>query len=293
MPIRLTELSSKLKELSHRGALRSRSQLIISVITCFAGGVFLGVCLLDVLPDALDSWENVQKSLDYNTDYPFVPLLCGLGIMGVWVFEECTIVCHNVANRRIDAKSMASSRDEDVEGDILRQRKATIISRMSSTTRLDMGETPLIRSITFVSAFVFHCSLEGFAFGIQEDTVSITSLFAGIMLHKCVVFFSIGVRLVKAHGQRTFVVVGLIVFVAITAPLGGAIGIIVKDSKINTTAKDVSMLVLSCLSLGTFLYITFFELLGPEKENRHANFMQWLGALAGFAIIGVVMVFAG
>ncbi|CAJ0584751.1 unnamed protein product, partial [Mesorhabditis spiculigera] len=195
------KLSSKLKELSHRGAMRSRSN---------------------------DSWENVQKSLDYNTDYPFVPLLCGLGIMGVWVFEECTIVCHNVANRRIDAKSMASSRDEDVEGDILRQRKATIISRMSSTARLDMGETPLIRSITFVSAFVFHCSLEGFAFGIQEDTVSITSLFAGIMLHKCVVFFSIGVRLVKAHGQRTFVVVGLIVFVAITAPLGGAIGIIVK-----------------------------------------------------------------
>ncbi|CAJ0962067.1 unnamed protein product, partial [Mesorhabditis belari] len=286
------KLYSKFNELSsHKGAFRQKGQLIISVITCFSGGVFLGVCLLDVLPDALDSWDSVQKSLSYSSDYPFVPLFCGIGLMAVWMFEEFTILCHNYANRRLDCKSETSSSDGDIEGDILRQRKATIISRISSVADIVEQKGSITKSLTFVSAFIFHCALEGFAFGIQKDTVSISSLFVGIMLHKCVVFFSIGIRLVRAHEGRVILVFSLITLVAITAPLGGAIGIIVQDSKVDNAAKDISMLILSCLSLGTFLYIAFFELLGPEKENKRANFLQWLGAVTGFALIAITMIF--
>lgn len=53
----------------------------------------------------------------------------------------------------------------------------------------------MVNSLTFVVAFLFHVGLEGFAFGVQDSLGSITTLFFGIIIHKAVVCFSIGLSL--------------------------------------------------------------------------------------------------
>ena len=54
-------------------------------------------------------------------------------------------------------------------------------------------------------------------------------------------------------------------------------------------AKDIVTTVLMSIALGTFIYITFFEILGPEHSNKHDNIAQWAATIIGFALIAGVM----
>lgn len=64
-----------------------RASLILSMLACFAGGVFFGVCILDILHDALESLDDVFKATGWHSDYPFVQLLAGTGFFLVYAFE--------------------------------------------------------------------------------------------------------------------------------------------------------------------------------------------------------------
>lgn len=74
------------------------------------------------------------------------------------------------------------------------------------------------------------CYIFFFFWSFQDSTLSAVTLFFGIIVHKAVVTFSIGMRLVRSHPDRRFLIIGLIIFVAFTAPIGGIIGIAVQVS---------------------------------------------------------------
>ncbi|TKR76533.1 hypothetical protein L596_017657 [Steinernema carpocapsae] len=46
--------------------------LIISLLTCFAGGVFLSIVFLDLLPDAEEAFKSLKEKNVWNVDYPVV-----------------------------------------------------------------------------------------------------------------------------------------------------------------------------------------------------------------------------
>lgn len=83
----------------------------------------------------------------------------------------------------------------------------------------------VIEAVTFVLALIVHTSLEGFAFGVQQEITGITSLFFGIVVHKALVSFSVGMTLVRALPHNLKLVVGLIALLACFTPLGGVIGL--------------------------------------------------------------------
>uniref|UniRef100_A0A8R1I2W9 Zinc transporter ZIP1 n=1 Tax=Caenorhabditis japonica TaxID=281687 RepID=A0A8R1I2W9_CAEJA len=47
---------------------------ILSFVACIGGGVFLGACLLDLLPDCIESFENVKLSTKFPVPLAFVAL---------------------------------------------------------------------------------------------------------------------------------------------------------------------------------------------------------------------------
>uniref|UniRef100_A0A1I7XDW3 Zinc transporter ZIP3 n=1 Tax=Heterorhabditis bacteriophora TaxID=37862 RepID=A0A1I7XDW3_HETBA len=211
--------------------LNAYASLVISLLSCFAGGVFLGVCFLDLMPDALEDEVYRVRAATYLTN------------------------------------------GQAELGSVNRKEKET-------------GKS-VVKSITLVMALLFHASLEGFAFGVQ----AISSLFFGIIVHKAVVSFSVGMRLVQAHPDRFWLVFILILTIALIAPFGGAIGIIVEGSKINMVTKNIVTCVLLCIALGTFIYLTFMEIIAPEHSNRHSKIAQWCASFLGFAVIAGMMAF--
>uniref|UniRef100_A0A914CEL4 Uncharacterized protein n=1 Tax=Acrobeloides nanus TaxID=290746 RepID=A0A914CEL4_9BILA len=61
---------------------------VISILTCFAGGVFLGIIFLDLLSDALESFDDLKKKNVWNIKYPLVQLICLFGFFAVYAVDE-------------------------------------------------------------------------------------------------------------------------------------------------------------------------------------------------------------
>ncbi|VDN44165.1 unnamed protein product [Gongylonema pulchrum] len=116
-----------------------------------------------------------------------------------------------------------------------------------------------VRSITFVLAISFHAVIEGLAFGVQGDSTQILTLFISLMVHKVIVAFSIGLQLGRTHAHSLGWVCLSMGLFSIMTPLGGIIGTFVQSAQIDTQVKAFTILVFQGLAVGTFIYVTFFE----------------------------------
>ncbi|CAP37688.1 Protein CBG20732 [Caenorhabditis briggsae] len=295
LPIKLIDFLNNTQSSIHK-----HSSLILSLFSCFAGGVFLSVCFLDMLPDSLEAWEDVKTDTGYQSDYPFVQLIALCGFFFVYLTEELSSIICNVGHGH--SHSNVPVMDSNVT--FPRARLATVGSIFNVEGNLvqpckrslqdydEDGEGPVRQSIIFTSAFLLHVFFECFAFGVQEDTVSVTSLFLGIALHKAIVMFSLGMKLTRTHPRRRYIVVILILVLAAFNVIGGSCGILIESSNMNQTPKDITTAVLMSFSLGTFIYISFFEMLAPERANNHSNILQWIASVCGFALLAVNMIWA-
>lgn len=145
-----------------------------------------------------------------------------------------------------------------------------------------------VRSITLVVALSFHSVIEGLALGIQGSMDSVATLFFSIIIHKCIVLFSTGVQLARTHAHQLQIVVISILLLSLMSPIGSSIGIGVEQSTLNTGVKEATIMVFEGLSVGTFLYVTFFEVFLHERDNEHNNMLKLLVTLIGFGIIAAL-----
>lgn len=150
-----------------------------------------------------------------------------------------------------------------------------------------------VRSITLVVALSFHSLIEGLAFGIQDTTASTTALFLGIIIHKCIIIFSTGVQLARTHAHQLILVVVTIVLVSLMSPLGAGVGVAVEQTWGHSEARDVTIMFFSGLSVGTFLYVTFFEVLIHERDNEHNNLLKLFAILVGFILMAALRAMEG
>ncbi|CEF61119.1 Zinc transporter ZIP2 [Strongyloides ratti] len=74
-------------------------------------------------------------------------------------------------------------------------------------------------------------------------------------------------------------------------PLGGGIGIILQNISMNEETRMTILLFLECLAGGTFIYVTFIEIISIEKENEHNNLHQLLFIVLGFSTITLAQTF--
>ncbi|TMS35405.1 hypothetical protein L596_002816 [Steinernema carpocapsae] len=291
------------------------SSLMITLISCFAGGVILGVCILDLFPSAKSDFEEIKVAFDWHPHYPYVELLVGVGFFVVYLTEEIFDSIfkhhdhdhdhgHHLDGNHNEAKmkEVKIGSDMEVKSNVswitVSDQTSEVIQSQTSTTILVEDPSPvvsernaIVNSITFIIAFVFHTSLEGFAFGVQDTTISIASLFFGIIVHKAIVSFSVGMRLVRSHPERPLLVFALMFILSITSPIGGVIGIVVQGSNMQTNTKNIVSTILTSLSIGTFLFITFFEILSPERATKHPKLLQWIATVIGFGLIAIIMIF--
>uniref|UniRef100_A0AC34R3F1 Uncharacterized protein n=1 Tax=Panagrolaimus sp. JU765 TaxID=591449 RepID=A0AC34R3F1_9BILA len=281
--------------------------VMISLLTSFAGGVFLAIIFLDLLPDAMDAFNYVKEHGNWNIDYPIVELFALIGFFFVYFVEEMSVIAignfthghdqtiltqnpsiFNV-DQLADQPTVNSPGRHSIQSCEIHGHDREIDEIISPSDK----HRAFVKSFTFIFALMIHSSLEGFAFGVQATEVSVLSLFFGIIVHKSVVAFSVGMRLIRCHPKNIFFVATMIAIFSITSPIFAFIGTILEDSNWNELTKNEISFILIALSMGTFLYIAFFEMLAPERINEKSSFLVMLVTFLGFALIAVVMKFAG
>ncbi|XP_078688906.1 zinc transporter ZIP1-like [Branchiostoma floridae x Branchiostoma belcheri] len=276
---------------SQRYKQRGRTPALLS---CFAGGVFLATCLLDLIPDVE---EELNLALaGSHLSYPGFPLplfVVAMGLFMVLTVEQVALQYHhrplqarrNGAHVALETPVSLINEEEDVNAMEMGEMHAETTEPDQSDDHEHLHAS--LRSWSLLLAISLHSVFEGIAVGLQKETSAVLQLMTAVALHKSVMAFSLGMALVQSSMGRT-TTVGLSIFFAITAPTGMAIGMAVESSSQSSHHHGVSG-VLTGLATGTFLYVTFLEVLAHELKSNRDRLLKLAAILLGFfTVVGLM-----
>ena len=156
---------------------------------------------------------------------------------------------------------------------------------------------------------MFDTSLtSGIAIGLQDTSGQLVTIFTAVMSHKALMAFSLGLNIAQSELNIRSFVISNIVF-SLAGPIGIGIGIGISDLP-PSLPSDIcngvlqGIIHLKCPGLfiilyfsgvagGTFLYITFFEVLPHELNVPSKRLTKVVFVLMGFAVLAILLIFAG
>lgn len=147
------------------------------------------------------------------------------------------------------------------------------------------GAGPL-RLVSLVLALSAHSAFEGLALGLQEDGAKLGSLFLGVAVHETLAAIALGVSVAKASlSMKDATKLG--VTVSMMIPLGMVVGMGIESAQ--TLAGSIVSVVLQGLAAGTFLFVTFFEILTRELEEKQDRLLKVLFLIIGYAALAALV----
>lgn len=179
-----------------------------------------------------------------------------------------TIVVLDNNKFKVDGEDLGAAANDDAEHD-------------------DHRNNTTVRSLILVMSLSMHSLLEGLAIGLQKTASSALSIFVAVLFHKSLMAFSMGNNLVHANQSAKNIVIAAIVL-ATTSPIGIALGLVMKETHYSTEIVNGA---LQGIATGTFLFITFFEVLAREFESHSDQVLKTIAFLLGYgSILGVMFI---
>jgi len=139
-------------------------------------------------------------------------------------------------------------------------------------------------------ALSFHSVFEGIAIGLQDNAGQFLSIVIAVMVHKTVIAFSLGLNIAQSDLNFKSFIISNIIF-SLASPLGVGVGILMTDLP-QSLMRDICNGILQGIAGGTFLYITFFDVLPPALNGSGNRFLKVLSVILGFACICSLMLVA-
>lgn len=290
----------------------ARREKVLSLLNCFAGGVFLGTCLLHLL---VEGKEDLEQGLEhaYNfTGYPVFETLTGAGFFLIAAVEKLAMLfMSGVAVTSLPAKQAKREQykrpaveetrllgEEYAIDGIDRQGRHRTVSSVSHASELELSisHTHDLESLSAASGFSaflllialsFHTIFDGLAVGLQEQTKEVWEIFIAVSIHKSLVAFCLGLQLFRAfvpYFKRPF---GCLLLFSLMSPIGISIGIAVTSSNLDLDAQSMASGILQGVACGTFLYVTCFEILKDEFGHGKDMLKVFVASLGFAAMAGV------
>ncbi|KAL1776591.1 zinc transporter ZIP1 [Sigmodon hispidus] len=139
-----------------------------------------------------------------------------------------------------------------------------------------------LRACVLVFSLVLHWVFEGLAVRLQRDRARAMELFLALLLHKGILAISLSLRLLQSH-LLVKMVAGCGILFSCMTPLGIALGAALSESA--GPLHQLAQSVLEGMAAGTFLYITFLEILPQELATSEQRILKVILLLAGFALL--------
>ncbi|KAM8973575.1 zinc transporter ZIP1-like [Pelodytes ibericus] len=252
----------------------------LSFISCVAGGVFLAACLLDIVPDFLSDMKEEMEKQQITTDFPLPEFILSMGILLVLIVERIVLECsqgmteettpllHSHANSPVlehPPHNSQGNHNYDVE-------------HARHHFHVDFNAHSSFRCFVLILSLSLHSIFEGIAIGLQNSQSKVLQISIAILVHKSIIAVSLSLLLLQSRVQTRWFVTSIVMF-ALMSPIGIGIGIGVMQTQ--STSSRMVQCVLEGLAAGTFVYITFLEIL-PHELNSH----KWRLPKVIFILIG-------
>ncbi|KAK3098253.1 hypothetical protein FSP39_017640 [Pinctada imbricata] len=297
----------------------ARSKFYLGVLNSIAGGIFFGTAILHLLPESIEQlqmYPMVSHSLAYT--------LVGVGFFLMLITEHVIGLYHSLHSHSSgyenlegsekplqtitkDKNSLTSMQmtsnqsSSDTYGSVFEkepeQQPDTLTAAnkdrdLTDTKHVDCQKEKEMEDdcdrISRLKAFIVlvalsvHMVFEGLAIGLQKTESEVWTLLGVISIHKCMVAFSLGLQLWTFRQMRNILLATA--GFSLVAPIGVGIGIAVSEFGGNGKARGIASGVLQSLTTGTFLYITFFEILQKELCHKY-DLVKVFWSILGFVLV--------
>nr|CAB3266271.1 zinc transporter ZIP1 [Phallusia mammillata] len=294
---------------------KSRSKRLMSALNCFSGGIFLGTSFIGLLPEIRHGFETFEikwpqlggpKAMLANGTkvveeseaalMPIAEIVITCGLFLILIVEQ---TAHGVNHWYHKNKSKKQKRGDkktlQVEAGEITAMEMTQPDGNSQTNNSDTEgevkqahEHASIRSLMLVATLSLHSLLEGIAMGLQKDLGSVMAIFIAVLFHKSLMAFSMGTNLVQTKQAIKKVLAAALIF-SLMSPVGISTGLIIKVAGGDGYVTTLINVVLQAIATGTFLYITFFEVLVAEFEGHGQRITKVVSLLLGYgAVLGSI-----
>ena len=147
-----------------------------------------------------------------------------------------------------------------------------------------------LRSYLLLVALSIHALFEGLAVGLFQDINNMIQVLGALIIHKCVLAFSMGINLVQHSFSMRAVVQSSFLF-SVMSPVGFGIGILMLTYASSNLGRIFSA-IFQAIATGTFLYVTFFEIFFHELNSKECHkLLKVLMMVLGYSLIAIVQYF--
>jgi len=303
---------------NHDAGSRRWWRNFISFCSCFSGGVFIAACILDLLPDVEEKIDEIRKEIkeayDYDLQYPLAHFIMCVGFFLILTVEQTVLhVQENWIQEQEESESLLAGSNRTSYNSTDHQELAhghehhhhhqhshhqhPVISGVSTEVHHthdghghnhthmshSMFQHSTLRSIMLLLALSFHSVFEGIAIGLQNSSANLLSIFIAVITHKAVMAFSLGLNIAQSELSLKSFVISNVIF-SLASPIGVGIGIGMEDLP-SSLPHDIANGVLQGIAGGTFLYITFFEVLPHEMNVPSHRLWKVVFVVLGFSCI--------
>jgi len=149
------------------------------------------------------------------------------------------------------------------------------------------GHHHATRSLILILALSLHRIFEGISIGLQQTVANVASLFGAVMCHETVIGFSLGLQFVRSgFALRRIVITSFVC--SVIMPLGVLIGLVMTEIESTSGNVDIANGILQAIAMGTFIYVTFFEILQEEVDSEDTSLGKIVCIAAGFALMALL-----
>lgn len=275
----------------HDKAQRYRRPL--SLCNAFGGGVFLATCFNALLPAVRDKVSEVMSSLQLSFDYPVAETMMMLGFFFTVFVEQAVLTFRkerpsfiNLETFSVGGGGSEAGSDSEYDTPFISGPAPRHHHGHSHFDPAHLATAGPLRLISLVLALSAHSVFEGLALGLQDKGDKLGGLFLGVAVHETLAAVALGVSVAKASlNMKDAVKLGVTVSAMI--PLGVVLGVSI-DSAQTQPARVVSV-VLQGFAAGTFLFVTFFEILARELEENQDRLLKVLFLVLGYGTLAALV----
>ncbi|NWS28905.1 S39A3 protein, partial [Polioptila caerulea] len=270
---------------------QQRSRRVLALWNSFGGGVFLATCFNALLPAVRGKLDEVLRQHNVTTDYPVAETIMMVGFFLSVFVDQLFLTLQREKPSFIDLETFNAGSDGGSDSEY--ESPFLGSSRGHGALAHGLGLPELARCgprrlLGLVFALCTHSIFEGLALGLQEDGGRVVSLFLGVAVHETLVAVALGISMAKAALPLRDAA-KLAVAVCLMIPLGIGVGMGIESSR--NAAGSVASLLLQGVAGGTFLFVTFFEILAKELEDKSHRLLKVLCLVLGYAALaGLVLI---
>ncbi|XP_071949828.1 zinc transporter ZIP1-like [Antedon mediterranea] len=280
----------------------NRFQVWFSFMNAFAGGVFMSIALLHLLPEVRELLENAFTANGKTYSYSWAELIASIGFFLIGFLDVGVEVCLDKLGEHQDYENMAFasassspqsySSQNDIalyESDSPQEEEKRKVDEGGNKPSIHGHVTPpsdILPAFVLLLSLSVHSIFEGLSLGLQSTTAGVLDLFIAIAIHKGIEAMGVAISVAKSKMRTLNKIICMVVF-SLMSPVGIIIGMQITSSDSNS--RDMVSGVLQGLATGTFLYITFLEILPHELKSKKYRLAKLAAVLIGFSTIAGVL----